>query len=154
MDSRGAGGVGPPHTVILDASVAIKWCLADESDPAANALLDGHRQGQIEMAVPDLFLPEMASALVRAVRRGRLDAKELDDAFTLLQGLDLEILGTDALVPTVCREALATGCTTYDLFYVLLAQARNDVLVTADERLVRALAHRFPVRSLASFSEW
>jgi predicted nucleic acid-binding protein len=140
--------------VILDASVAVKWCLPDESDPAATRLLEQYTQGRRELFVPDLFWPEMASALAGAARRGRTDEAGVREAFEFLEALNLEVLSTRSLAQDVCRQALTLNRTTYDLFYALLAQARNDVLITADDRLVRALGHRFPVRSLASLSEW
>lgn len=140
--------------MILDASVAVKWCLPDESDPAATRLLEQYNRGECELLVPDLFWSEMASALASAARRGRIDESGMLEAFDFLEALDLTVLDTRALIREVCRQALAWNRPTYDLFYVLLAQAHDDMLITADDRLVRALGHRFPVRSLASLSEW
>jgi predicted nucleic acid-binding protein len=44
--------------------------------------------------------------------------------------------------------ALATGRTVYDAIYVALAVRKKCQLVTADERLVNALATHWPVKWL------
>ena len=44
--------------------------------------------------------------------------------------------------------ALSTGRTVYDAMYFALAIRRGSIFVTADERLVNALATHWPVRWL------
>jgi predicted nucleic acid-binding protein len=45
--------------------------------------------------------------------------------------------------------ALSTGRTVYDAMYVALAVQRESTFITADERLVNALATHWPIRWLA-----
>lgn len=140
--------------MILDSSVAAKWCLPDEATPAAERLLHRYRSGDIELLVPDLFWPEMANLLAKATRAGRLTETEGARGLEILHGLRLPVLATQALTAAAYAAACSWRRPAYDLFYVLLAREHEDSLITADERLVRALGHRYPVRSLASLSEW
>jgi predicted nucleic acid-binding protein len=50
--------------------------------------------------------------------------------------------------------AAAYGRTVYDALYVALAVARDCVLVTADERLVAALARSPFARHVSALSRW
>ncbi|MGH9518773.1 MAG: type II toxin-antitoxin system VapC family toxin [Terriglobales bacterium] len=138
--------------MILDASVAAKWCLPDEAAAPADELLRRYLSRELHLLVPDLFWPEMANLLAHAVRGGRLRAAAAGAALSRLEQLRLPVMPTAALAPEACMEAIRWQLPAYDLFYLLLARTMNDVLITADERLVRALGHRFPVRGLSAAS--
>ena len=58
--------------IVLDASAIAAWCFEDESDPAADALLD--RVATDGATVPALWVFEVANLLARAERRDRVDA--------------------------------------------------------------------------------
>jgi predicted nucleic acid-binding protein len=89
---------------------------------------------------PRLFDVECAGALVKAVRRRRLDeARALDDLLDLLD-LPVERLHSPAYVYSGLGLALKYGISAYDAVYVALAAEERLPLVTADARLVRALA--------------
>jgi predicted nucleic acid-binding protein len=89
---------------------------------------------------PPLFDVECASGLVKAVRRRRLDAaRALDDLLDLLD-LSVERLQSPAAVFNGLGLALEYGISAYDAVYVALAHEEGLPLVTADARLVRALA--------------
>ncbi len=47
--------------------------------------------------------------------------------------------------------AIAHRVSGYDAFYVALASQVNAPLITADEKLVRAMAGKYNVQSLAAF---
>jgi predicted nucleic acid-binding protein len=47
--------------------------------------------------------------------------------------------------------ALARRISGYDAFYVALTMHVNAPLITADEKLVRAMAGKYDVQSLATF---
>jgi predicted nucleic acid-binding protein len=83
---------------------------------------------------------ECASGLVKAVRRRRLDAaRALDDLLDLLE-LPIERLGASGEEVQALELALEYGISAYDAVYVALASEEGLPLVTADARLVRALA--------------
>ena len=71
-----------PREVVVDASVAVKWLLADvrgEADvPAANQVLLRVREGEVRLFQPAHFVLEIAAVLAReSPRRAARDLAEL-----------------------------------------------------------------------------
>jgi predicted nucleic acid-binding protein len=137
--------------LILDASVAAKWFLPGAGEPLANeavALLRRYAAGEVQFAVPDLFWAEFGNILWKAVRLGRLSRKLATEALTDMLHYGLPTVATPELADHALAIALATGRTVYDGMYVALAVQRDTVFITADERLVNALATYWPVKWL------
>ena len=74
---------------VLDASIALAWCFADEATPATDALLD--RLADEDAVAPALWRLEVANALTIAERRGRLRVAGLARSVSLLQRLAVAI---------------------------------------------------------------
>ncbi len=138
---------------VVDASVAAKWASPEVIEPLAgraNQFLREYLSGSVQIAVPDLFWPEIGNFLWKAVRRGTLTPALAERALEAMINRDFPTLPS-RVVP---REALAIavdfGQTVYDSTYVALAVATGSQLITADERLVNTLGSRFPVRWLGA----
>jgi len=139
---------------IVDASVAIKWCLPPGQEalvPHANQLLASYRSGVEEFIVPDLFWMEVANALWKAVRKQKIDSVRAEKALRLVDDLGISTIPSHDLVPRAQQLAVAHDRTVYDCIYVALAVRAKGILITADERLANALAARFPVKWLGAF---
>ena len=137
--------------LVLDASVAAKWFLPREGEPLAEealSLLRRYADGEIQLIVPDLFWAELANILWKAVRIGRISEKAAADALSALLRLDFPTVSGRELAEDALAIALSAGRTAYDAMYVALAMKRGSTFVTADERLVNALATHWPVRWL------
>jgi predicted nucleic acid-binding protein len=133
---------------ILDASVAAKWLLPSEGETLAEqalGILEDFANGRVRLFVPDLFWPEVANLLWKAVRRGRMPEPAAAAAIRSLSGLGLPTIPSASLVNDALSIALRFDRTAYDATYVALAVRSRRSLVTADERLVHALAAHFPV---------
>ncbi|MEP7365169.1 MAG: type II toxin-antitoxin system VapC family toxin [Acidobacteriota bacterium] len=140
-------------TFVVDASVAAKWVLPSSNEPLATEateLFVRFSEGKVQLAVPDLFWPEMANVLWKAVQRGRLTHGDAVGHLAWLRGQDLPSLPTKPLMSAAFAIAAAYGRSAYDAFYVALAISTGCNLITADERLANALGARFPVRWLGS----
>lgn len=133
--------------MIVDASVAAKWVFVEEDSHRALPLMT-----RDDLSVPDLLFAELASILWRR-GRGQHPAevvallKRFDRAFYRVTAA--EQLATDALTL-----AIALNHPAYDCFYLALAIAEDDVLVTADRRFHAACAasrHAARVRLLSYF---
>lgn len=125
-------------TLVLDASVAIAWCFADEATDTLVALRN--RVAGEGAVVPALWPLEVANALLIAIRRGRLPPAARD---ALLQKLDrMEIQqdaekGRQAWSGTI-RLADLHRLTACGASYLELALRRRLPLATLDAALTRA----------------
>ncbi|WP_231621649.1 type II toxin-antitoxin system VapC family toxin [Sphingomonas sp. 37zxx] len=120
-------------TVIIDASVGVKWIVPEEDHEAAAALIGDQR-----LYAPALFFSEVGNALVKKHRRGEIVIAEVAQSFA-----DLPLLITSVDECRVMGRAmqLATelGHSIYDCVYVALAEDMRVELVTADLKFVAKL---------------
>ena len=125
---------------MLDASVVLGLLLGEPWRAQAEHIMDSLAVGSRRVVAPWLFDLECASGLVKAVRRRRLDeARALDYLLDLLD-LPIERLEASGAEVEALLLALEYGISAYDAVYVALAAEVRLPLVTADTRLVRALA--------------
>jgi predicted nucleic acid-binding protein len=124
-------------TLVIDASVAVKWVVEESGTEAALLLLKGAR-----LIAPELLVAECANILWKKVRRDELSRDEALLAARLLQGADIELLPTRSLLAAAASIAIDLDHPAYDCVYMALAAANDCRLVTADERLLRKLAQQ------------
>jgi predicted nucleic acid-binding protein len=123
---------------VLDCSIAIAWCFADESTPESDALLDRVRaEGAM---VPSLWQLEVGNVLLTATRRGRLSQAEAQARLEALAVLPIAIDG--ATPHRAWREVVALArmehLTVYDACYLELAIRYGLPLATKDRALQQA----------------
>lgn len=123
--------------VVLDNSVVLCWCLADEVDPLAHrALLLTIEQGAV---APRLWRYELCNALLVNERRGRLETT--DTRTTLFDIAQMRIeLDSDHDEPNLLDLARRHDLTAYDASYLEVARRRGLPLATLDRRLRNAAA--------------
>jgi predicted nucleic acid-binding protein len=127
--------------VILDSSVAVKWLVPEEHSEIAAALV-----GQTDIFVPTLFHSEIANALWKKARRGEIRLAEIAPHLAEIPLLVTTLDETDA-IPRALAIASELEHPAYDCVYLALAEARDDVVVTADLRfLARVGETAFAVR--------
>jgi predicted nucleic acid-binding protein len=123
---------------ILDASVAIKWFVANEAGRTeAITILDQVRDSPARFAVPELFFNEMLAVLIRLLGD---DAAAVRRYLGALQDLGFERIGNGRnllarAADLACRYAL-TG---YDAMYAASAQLAGGIWLTADLRAHRKI---------------
>ena len=113
-------------------------------------LLDGFQTGRVGLLVPDLFWIEIGSILWKAARKNRISENTAFDGSSQLNNSGISTAATRHLVEDALKIAIAFDRSIYDSVYLALAIERGRILITADERLVRAVASRLPVRWLGS----
>jgi predicted nucleic acid-binding protein len=131
---------------VVDASVAVKWFVAEVHAPAAQRLLDPAHT----LIAPDWIWPEVANVLWR---KGRMGEITLDIGRRILSDFARYPLATSAarpLVPAALEIAAEVDCTVYDGLYLALAVRESCALVTADRRLWRAAR----ASGLSSRAQW
>lgn len=121
---------------VIDANVVAKWFVPERLSEEALRLLDERH----ELASPDLLWPELGNVLWKKARAGQLTGQETADIVHALDQFPVTFFPSRLVLGGALEIALATGRSVYDSVYVALAVALECRLVTADERLVNALA--------------
>jgi len=122
-------------TLIVDASVAVKWFVPEDLENEADALA-----GRPDLCAPDLVFSEVGNALWGRAARGLMTHTEADRGVEALEAMDLMIVES----PPLARRALAIACALnhpiYDCVYLACAERLGAPLVTADNRLLRKVS--------------
>ena len=126
------------NPVVLDASLAIAWCLPDEASAPAEALLAALRQSQI--FVPAIWVLEVANGLLAAERSRRITPAAIEEALATIATLVLHTEPAPALqdAGAILAVARANQLTAYDAAYLDLALRKGVTLATLDRRLRQA----------------
>jgi len=119
-------------TLVVDASVLVA-ALVDsgpEGKWAESAIAEGSLTG------PELVLVEVTNVLRRLEQTGEISRLEAASAHRDMLRLDLELF---AFAPFAARVwELRSNLSSYDAWYVAMAEAFDCPLATLDRRLVRA----------------
>ena len=121
---------------IVDASVVAAAFFREPHADAARALLATDR----ELHAPDLIYAEVANVIWKRQRRGEIDETEAIELLDDLLSLPLRIASSEELLAPALQLAMQTDRTVYDCLYLALAVTNKAVMVSADKRLVNALA--------------
>ncbi len=106
--------------------------------------------GGVELIVPDFFWVEMGSVLWKAARSNRINSREFEESLDILLGYDIESISTKTYMIRALSIAVDFGRSVYDSIYIAVAESHSTQMVTADERLVNAVASKLPVVWLGS----
>ena len=119
------------ETLVIDASVAVKWFVEEPGSEAARAILIHLRDRPDRFAVPELFFTEMLSVLSR-ITESELQLKEL---LTILEDLGLArlSLGHETL-QRAAELTFSSGLSAYDAIYAATATLLEGTWLTADAR--------------------
>jgi len=138
-------------TLVIDASVAVKWLVDEPEHLAARSLLDLSEQLQ----APDLVFVETANVLWKKVLRRELTAQQAVEGIDWLPRLFETIIPSTLLVSRALRIAIEMAHPVYDCLYLACCEHVDADLVTTDARLVgkvQAASSGARVRTLSEFS--
>lgn len=128
----------------LDSSVAFKWFVPEADSGKALLLCDDFLAGTHELVSPEIFPFEIAHALTRAERQGRIAPQQA----LQLVGESLKMLPTLhaglPLLPRAAELSSQARIGVYDCVYIALVEREQCKLVTADQRL----ANLFPAQTI------
>lgn len=134
---------------VVDASVAAKWFFPEEDSTLAAKLLSKRRT----LLAPDLLWSEFANLVWKRSRQGELSRDEASEIVADFLAMPIEFVAAGALIPAALELAILTGRTVYDCLYLALALDRSCRLVTADQRMVNALAASSLKKQIVHVSE-
>jgi predicted nucleic acid-binding protein len=124
-------------TVVVDASVVIKWLLQDperEADTAkATQLMNAVTKGEQPALQPVHWLAEVGAVLARE------SSETAADDITMLCALELPVVDDPLVLRRGVELATELKQHLFDTYYHAIALETPDtVLITADERYLRA----------------
>jgi len=117
-------------TLVVDASVAVLWTLAQRDSEKAAAL-----RGQGDLIAPSLIVAEIGNAIWKAVRRGDLPAREARTALDLALGPLSALVPLEELHERALELSIELDHPIYDCFYLALAERERTPLVCVDGSL-------------------
>lgn len=123
-------------TVVVDASVALKWFIEEAGSVQASAVL----VGTDALIAPDLIIAEVANAGWKAVRAGNMLPEQHDHTAARMPLVFDELIPSAHLATRAAVLSRLLNHPAYDCFYLALSEQRSATLITADRRLLDRLA--------------
>lgn len=118
---------------MVDASVAVKWLIAEDDSALAAALADR------QMSAPSLLPIECANALLRRMRTGDIPAGAVLGKVRALRLAPVRLVPTERYLEAAIVLATELRHSLYDCIYLALALDERAPLMTADQRFVEAV---------------
>jgi predicted nucleic acid-binding protein len=114
--------------MIVDASVAFKWIVAEPDSPIAIAWI-----GQGALRAPHLIHSEVGNALTKRIRSGQFASSEgAGERLGRLSQL-LATVDETPLIERALEMAVTLDHSFYDCVYAALAEANSEELLTSDK---------------------
>jgi len=122
-------------SLIVDASVAVKWFAAEEGSDRAEALLESREA----LIAPDLVLAEVSNVMWKKFRRGLLPPDQVVATARRLPQYFEQLIPIEELVERAAELTVTLDHPVYDCFYLALAERERLPLISADSRLLALL---------------
>lgn len=128
------------HAVVVDASVAVSWVFPEPYSETALRVVSEWIEAGVRRLAPGVFAAEVTNALYKRVARGETDPKTARTGLQVLLAFSIELLEEPGLATDAMDLAHRYGRpTTYDCYYLALAERYDCELWTADRRFFNAL---------------
>lgn len=121
-------------TLVIDASVALKWVIEEEDSATAQEVLSSRHR----LAAPEFLWVECANALWSKARRKLLRWEDGLAAYGSLEKVGLVRIPIGYLVAPALEIARALDHPIYDCLYLAAALSEGGAVLTADERFAAA----------------
>ncbi len=117
-------------TYVIDASVAVKFCVEEEDSQLAKKLIGSSSV----LIAPAHCLAEAGEVLARKVRSGMLPMPLATESLAMLAEI-LTFIDVETLVCNSVTLSLASGASVYDTLYIEAAKMVGCPMITSDSRL-------------------
>ncbi len=138
------------RTLVIDASMAVKWLVSEDMSDVARELSTQPDR----FVAPRLITTEVANALVRKTMNGMLSRQEATYHFSTLTALLPELIEIDDLIVPAFENACELHHPIYDLIYPETARRLDAQLITADRRFIAKLANTDLARHVTLLTDW
>lgn len=129
--------------LVFDSSVAFKWVVREADSDKADRLRADFQGGVHELLAPDIFPIEVAHALTRAERQGRIAVGQARLLLADILTTAPQFHDYRPLLPRAVDLSSALRIGVYDCLYVALAEQEGCDFVTADDKLTKNLRPSF-----------
>ncbi|RLI92025.1 MAG: hypothetical protein DRO89_02890 [Candidatus Altiarchaeales archaeon] len=121
-------------TLVLDASVIVKWFCDEEYTDIALRIRDKFFEGDLNVVVPELMFYEVLNAVRYNEVFSKKDKRDIiDDLFSV----DFDVVIPDReILSEAMKLALKTDTPVYDNVYLAVSRSAKCSFITADERYV------------------
>jgi predicted nucleic acid-binding protein len=135
---------------IVDASVAVKWFVAETDSLVADELSASRHR----IFAPGLIMTEVANASGRKAIAGLMSAVEARGYLRSLPYYLDDVFTVDEFIEPALENACALRHPIYDLIYLEAARRLDAQLVTADRRFTAKIAGTDFARHVTLLSDW
>ncbi len=111
---------------VLDSCVALKWVLPEADSAKAIRLRDEFQKALHELLAPEVFEIEVAHALTRAERQGRIPVGHAIVHWADILSTPPDLQPSNALTPRAIAISSAMRVGLYDCHYVALAERESS----------------------------
>jgi predicted nucleic acid-binding protein len=137
-------------TLVVDASVVIKWLLNDSEREAqtekATLLMQRIAEGREPVIQPIHWLLEVGAVLAR------INPDSAEEDLAMLQALEFAVDDDPLILRRACQLAIELQQHLFDtLYHAIALQTPGAILVTADDRYLRAGGK---LGSIVSLADW
>lgn len=129
-------------TLIVDASIAVKWLLQEEGSEQARMAVQGH-----DLAAPAFLRLEVFHVMWRRSRRGEATNSQLRETLPALHKIIGSFVSDEPLIPKAAEIAIAHTLAIYDCLYLALTLQNEAALITADQKQFAA-ARKLRIKAL------
>ena len=136
--------------VVVDASVAIKWFVAEADSDVADRLLEQ----RTELHAPILLMSEFANGLWKNFRKGLIDGAQAEAALKSIRRTIPYWHATEPVLGQALDLSLRLEHPVYDFLYVALAERNGLQCVTADLRFLRKIKATEHGERVIRLSDW
>ena len=130
--------------MVLDTSVSIKWFLKEPYEEQSLKLREAFRKGLCRLIAPDLIYPEFANTIWKRVVFHGLDLDEGEWMITAFKKIPIEVIPSKNLLNESLHLAFEYRRPIYDCLFLASSIQTGAHLITADEKLYRAIRASFP----------
>jgi len=129
---------------VIDTSVDIKTYVQEQDSTKAIRLRNEYHQGLHDLIAPDIFPTEMCNVLMILERSGKIKPGDAELFFRQFLCEVPPLIAAVPLLPRALEIAKQFRQTVYDCLYIALAEREGCELVSADDKLVKAVRPTLP----------
>ena len=136
--------------VVVDASIAIKWFVAEPNSDVADRLL----QQRIDLHAPILLMSEFANGLWKNFRKELIDRVQAEASLRSIRRTIAHWHATEPMLDRALELSLRLDHPIYDFIYAALAERNGLQCVTADRRFMRTIEKTEYAKWVVDLAEW